>query len=198
MRSGYVYVRVAQSTCCAALALLAALQFSWELHEQPVFRLSAVVVGCVSWSLCALLTAIEARAHLASSWLLRAWLVAHAARSGLAAGFSTRASSSSQLNHTGQLCATCAPGVLLALLVLFESETPSPSGSPDATASIWSVITYGWLSPVLSLGATHALEQTDLPPLGVLDGASVNADALQVRSQTQLSAAPGRADRISP
>ena len=59
-----------------------------------------------------------------------------------------------------------------------RSSPPSPA-SPYDTASLWSHISYSYVLPLLRLGATRPLVQSDLPPLPTHDDCEVLSSNLQ-------------------
>ena len=63
--------------------------------------------------------------------------------------------------------------------------------NPESTASIFSRLSFSWLFPLMSLGATRALEHADLYELLPGDTAAVNCDKL-TRSWEGVRAAGGR------
>lgn len=84
-------------------------------------------------------------------------------------------------------------GSYQALETVPDDEEPLDCSSPEADASLWSKITFSWLSPLVALGYKRPLEQEDLFPLGRDDQSKHISDTFAVawaKEQSEHPTAP--------
>ena len=65
--------------------------------------------------------------------------------------------------------------------------------APDEGASFASILAFGWLSPMLGLGARRPLELSDLPPLAADDACRHNGARLDAALRAEIAARGARA-----
>ena len=170
-------------------------------------------MAVANWLLCALVVVAEMYYGAHSGRSLRLWLLL-----AFVLGTFQFASDLVRLEdgHDTRAAirmAAYGPLVILGLLSICETDTPTDDAyrsvlppdetaeastqastptakiyNEEATASFWSRVTFSWISPILQLGATRALEQSDLYELQTRDGTQYQVNKLSNAWAAEVSA----------